>query len=392
MVAGLIKHLAIADVAVAEDVVQETFLAAHQQWDKNPPMDPEAWLFKVCKNIALKTMQHEHGHSKSPLENCIDDVFADETKQGEESLWILVACAHSRFSPKQQVIFALRYAVGFKVEQISSLLGSPPETITKTLQRLRKIIKEENHQIHLAPTPVPKEVHGMLLKVIYLMFSEGYKTARGKSILNITLCEDALSLIQYMNTNKSLSSPETKALYALMLFNLSRFEARFTAVGDLIDLENQDRSKWNDEMITLATHYLNKAKTGNLSTYHLEGAIAYLHCTAKSFEAIDWQKIVSLYGQLLQFNESPFVKLNLAIAMFYAGDFKEAMLLMKALGKIAFINRYYVYHVAMGKMLSRVKDFEIATVHFQKGISLTSHIVEKKYIQNLIEQIPLAQR
>ncbi|MEQ8423903.1 MAG: sigma-70 family RNA polymerase sigma factor [Cyclobacteriaceae bacterium] len=387
MVAGLMKKFEIKDITVAEDAVQDTFLAAQTQWPNKLPDNPEAWLFRVCRNIAVK--------GRRPTDINLDEIdqqsdstfFEEESEPIDKGFWMLVACANPRFSPKQQVIFALRYAAGFKVEQIAILLGTPRETITKTLQRLRKIVKDENIDFYSEETTISEPSQNAVLMVLYLMFSEGYKTSRGKSLLNIELCEDALAFTQIFVKNEKLVNPDAKALYALMLFNLSRFEARFTIEGELIDLENQDRSCWNVKMIGVAVRYLNEAKTQILSRYHIEAAIAFLHCSASSFATTEWHKIVSLYEQLRSLNESPFVLLNLAIAKFYANDIKEAFSMMVSLGEIAFINRYHLYHVAMGKMYSRMEDLSKAKLHFTKAITLTDNQIEKRYIQKLQDKL-----
>lgn len=382
MVGGLVKSIGIKNISLAEDVVQETFLAAQLQWIKNPPDNPQAWLFKVCKNIALKLIKEDSSHYN------IEEAFhiPSHPDYTESAFNMLLACAHPRFSPKQQVIFALRYAAGFKVDQIAKILLSQPETITKTLQRIKVLIKTEKLELFTANLVVSTKTKNILLNILYLMFSEGYKTSSGKSILNTILCEDALVFTQAMIKNPDLSTPDARALYALMLFNLSRFEARFTVDGDLIDLEHQDRTRWNNDMIKVATHYLHESKTKQLSKYHIEGTIAYLHCTAPSFKETDWLKIVSLYEQLHLINGSPFIQLNLAIAKFYAGETEEAVLLMKELGTNTFIYKYHLYHVAMGKMLNSKKERPKAIQHYKRAIDLTGHLPEKKYIENLMEK------
>ncbi|MFZ1806317.1 MAG: sigma-70 family RNA polymerase sigma factor [Cyclobacteriaceae bacterium] len=382
MVGGLVKSIGIKNISIAEDIVQETFLAAQLQWNKAIPDNPQAWLFKVCKNIASKTIKNKSNHDS--IDEAFDIPAKSENAQTDPAFEMLLACAHPRFSPKQQVMFALRYSAGFKVDQIASILLSKPETVTKILQRIKLLIKSEN--LILFPEQrktIPKTI---LLNILYLMFSEGYKTSSGKSILNTTLCEDALSFTQMILKNPNLSTLDAKALYALMLFNLSRFEARFTEEGDLIDLEHQNRSTWNSEMIQVASHYLYESKTKQLSKYHIEATIAYLHCSAESFEKTDWKKIVSLYQQLSLINESPFIKLNLAIAKFYAGNISEALSEMNELGAIMFIHNYHLYHVALGKMLDKKSKQSLAIQHYQKAIGLTNHQPEKKYIQNLIEK------
>jgi len=382
MVGGLVRSIGIKNINTAEDIVQETFLAAQLQWTKAMPENPKAWLFKVCKNIALRHFKNE------PVNSNIEEAFyipiETNNTQVDPAFEMLLTCAHSRFSPKQQVIFALRYSAGFKVDQIASILLSKPEAITKTLQRIKLLIKTEN--LVFSPEQPTATSQTILLNILYLMFSEGYKTSCGKSILNTSLCEDALSFTQVILKNPTLSTPDAKALYALMLFNLSRFEARFTKEGDLIDLEHQNRATWNSEMIKVASHYLYEAKAKQLSKYHIEATIAYLHCTADSFAKTDWGKIVSLYQQLHLINESPFIQLNLAISKFYAGHLSEALLEMNDLGTNTFIHNYHIYHVTLGKILDKKNERPLAIQHYQKAITLTGHQPEKKYIQNLIDK------
>lgn len=265
MVGELVKSIGIKNISLAEDIVQDTFLAAQQQWNKDIPDNPQAWLFKVCKNIALKNINNKS--TLSSIEEAFDIPTEPDNYETDTTFEMLLACAHPRFSPKQQVIFALRYSAGFKVDQIAKILLLQPETVTKILQRIKLLIKTEN--LVLVPELRPAKPSVILLNILYLMFSEGYKTSSGKSILNTTLCEDALSFTQTIIKNPDLSTVDAKALYALMLFNLSRFDARFTKEGDLIDLEHQNRASWNGEMIRVAAHYLYEAKTKQLSKYHI---------------------------------------------------------------------------------------------------------------------------
>ena len=222
------------------------------------------------------------------------------------------------------------------------------------------------------------------MKTIYLMFTEGYKTSQGKSILNLEICEEALSLVKSLINDRRLVSPEAYALYALMLFNLARFESRFDEQGELIDLENQNRTRWNQEMVQVAIQQLLHSKTEKLSGYHLEATIAYLHCTAESFQTTDWNKIVSLYQQLHKINESPFIVLNLAVAQFYSGNTSEALKKITALGKNYFLRNYYLYHVACGKIFRQLNDEASALQHFKEAQRLAPHQAEKIYIQKLI--------
>jgi len=383
MVNALVRNYGINDINTAEDIVQETFTAAYQQWNSGMPDRPEAWLFKVVKNITLKTIREKNEfvvlHSNTPFDEPHQTL--DET---DATLNLLLSCIHPRFSPKQQLIISLRYVAGLKVNQIAQVLGAKSETITKILQRIREIFKVEKIRIHAIHLPLSDQTKGIVLKTIYLMFTEGYKTSQGKSILNLEICEEALSLVKSLINDRRLVSPEAYALYALMLFNLARFESRFDEQGELIDLENQNRTRWNQEMVQVAIQQLLHSKTEKLSGYHLEATIAYLHCTAESFQTTDWNKIVSLYQQLHKINESPFIVLNLAVAQFYSGNTSEALKKITALGKNYFLRNYYLYHVACGKIFRQLNDEASALQHFKEAQRLAPHQAEKIYIQKLI--------
>lgn len=390
MVAGLLKHVGITDIEEAEDIVQETFLAAHRQWEAKAPDQPEAWLFKVSRNLALKNIRDNKKRSTYELRT-EDHVpyfsFSDSTENIDELLRIILACAQPVFSARQQLVFALRYAVGFKIEQIAFILGCPADTITKVLQRIRFSIRDKRIDFNRENFIVSDAQKKTLLKIIYLMFNEGYRTSRGRSLLNLELCEDALTLAREMAGNTVYHSQDAKALFALILFNLARFEARFDQDGEIIDLENQDRTKWNTEMIRLATHHLSKAQSKILSTYHIEAAIAYLHCIAPSFEQTNWNKVIKLHQKLIKLNESPFAKLNLAIAFFYGREIETAQKMLDDLKEITFINNYHLYHVAYGKLYVFKNEFNQASKHFRKAIELTLNEIERRYIQQLTEKL-----
>lgn len=378
MVIALAKYTGLKDLATAEDIVQEAFAEAARTWDTKLPDRPEAWLYRVCRNIALNKLRKDrYFETRQVDENAfsyqVDHLF--ESGDEDDQLRMLLACTHPNFSPKNQVIFALRYVAGFRIEQVANILGSPADTISKTLLRMREMIVKENINFEsdvAKATPAQKEI---LVKMVYLMFSEGSKTSGGRSILNLELCEDALGLGLAIAESRALSSPDVHALIALMLFNLSRFEARFDDHGDIVELENQDRSLWNREMIKVGVHHITQAGDGT-SSYHLEAAIAWLHVSAPSFAATDWKKIATVYDKLIAINDSPFVRMNRAIALFYAGDVLTALHQLKKLGESAFMQQHYLFHMALGKV-----DKVNSAAHYAKALELSPHEVEKRYIR-----------
>lgn len=383
MVIALAKYTGLRDLASAEDIVQEAFAEAARKWDTQLPDNPEAWLYRVCRNIALNKLRKEkYFETRQADENAfsyqIDQMF--ESGDGDDQLRMLLACTHPNFSPKNQVIFALRYVAGFKIDQIANILGSPSDTISKTLLRMRELIVKENITFHTDISRATAEQIQILHKIVYLMFSEGSKTSGGRSILNLELCEDALGLGLYLVESPKLSTPEGHALVALILFNLSRFEARFDHNGDLVELEHQDRTLWNKDMIKVAVHHIQQAGEG-VTSYHLEAAIAWLHVSAPSFAATDWKTIARLYEKLIAINDSPFVRMNHSIALFYSGEVLTALHQLKKLGESAFMQQHYLLHMALGKVYSKTGEEEKAKHHFRRALELSAHEVEKRYIR-----------
>jgi len=383
MVIALAKYTGLRDLATAEDIVQEAFAEAARKWDTQLPNNPEAWLYRVCRNIALNKLRNSSRFRSEDLSDQyfnyeIESLFEDNHE--DDQLRMLLACTHPNFSAKNQVIFALRYVAGFRIEQIANILGSPADTITKTLLRMREMIVKENIAFTFDVSGATPAQVDILHKIIYLVFSEGSKTSGGRSILNLELCEDALSLGLSIANTPLLKRSETHALLALMLLNLSRFEARFDDNGEPVELEHQDRSKWNRDMINVAVHHITQAGD-DTTTYHLEAAIAWLHVSAPTFAETDWQKVALLYDKMLTINDSPFVRMNRSIALFYSGDSLTALHQLKTLGESAFMQQHYLFHMALGKIYMAMGDTTTAKTHFVKAFDLSTHEVEKRHIQ-----------
>lgn len=240
---------------------------------------------------------------------------------------------------------------------------------------------------NLYDAQVKEEDRLTVLKILYLMFNEGYKTSRGEEPINETLCADAFALTQSIVNNPKWSSKESKALLALMLYNLARFDARYNTEGEIVDLEAQNRANWNHDMIRVGNKYLKEAQKEDISTYHLEATIAYLHCAAPSFAETDWPAIIRIYEQLAAFNKSPFVRLSLGIAQFYSGQTLKALRTLQELGSYVYINNYYIYHTALGKIFYELGDREQSLAHLQQSLTLATSPIEKRHIDKIIRQI-----
>ncbi len=187
--------------------------------------------------------------------------------------------------------------------------------------------------------------------------------------------------------DSGIANQDTAALYALKLFNTARFKSRFGISGELLDLEMQDRSLWNSDLILLATEFLLQSRNEKLSSYHLEASIAFIHCTAKSFSTTDWNTITQLYELLLRGNPNPFVELNYAIALYYAGQKNRAFAILNQLHRHPFFNQYCLLNITLGKFHRLEGDDTKAKQFLTQAYGLTTFELEKDFIQKMINDL-----
>jgi RNA polymerase sigma factor (sigma-70 family) len=395
MVATLLKSFQDSPLEMVEDLVQEAFAAALTAWRRDGiPSNAAGWIYTVCKNNGLNKIKkdkrtrtlalHDDGPVAEPTFK--EPILEGKTVLGDESLTLLFACAHPDLSPKVQVVITLKYVANLKVEAIAKALGMGVDGIDKLLLRARKKIKEE--KIFLKE-PAPSQLTQRLPivhKIIYLIFNEGYKPSTGLAILREELCEEALLVTKALLDSK-IGEPATSSLYALMLFNAARFRARFGPEGELLDLEEQDRNLWNRSLISLGGDYLRLSMGKELSTYHCEASIAYLHCMAKNFRSTNWTLITNLYGRLLQMTPNPFVELNYAIALYYSGQKIRALDMLNALLQHPFLNQYYLLNATLGKLYLLEGNVVKAKEFFEKTLRQTLLPLEKDLIQRKLKSI-----
>jgi len=388
MVASLLYFSGDIDLETAEDLVQDSFSAALTAWPKDGiPSNKAGWIFKVCRNKALNKIK-EGKRFRTLFE---DESFSygegkfSESAFDDQQLKLLFASAHPDLSPKVQVAITLKYVVNLKVEAIAKIFGMTVDGVDRLLVRARQKIKDEKlflQETHLAAL---KWRLPIVHKILYLIFNEGYKSSWGKELIREELCEEAL-LMNKILLESRIGNNETAALYALMLFNAARFKSRFDASGGLLDLEDQDRSLWNKDLIALAHHFLEQSKGEIISSYHYEASIAYLHCIAKHFDSTDWVTISNLYLQLLQNNPNPFIELNYAIALYYSGERSKANTLLNHLQQNSFLNHYYLLNATLGKVNLLEGNYKKAKGFFLKTLEQTNFEVEKIFIRKMIDK------
>lgn len=356
LISLMLQRFRSLSIESAEDIVQEAFTDAALLWPKQGiPKNPAGWLYQVCKNKSINYLKKNSRTEDLSFANTISVVPEEVSEYAfkDAQLQMLMACCHPDLTPKTQVVLALKYVANLKVENIALQFGVELDAIEKMMYRARQKIK--NDSLNLSPTfnGCSREKLSIVHKVIYLIFNEGYKQSEAKAGYGKMMCGEALALHKYLFDSPFCNS-ETKALYALMLFNIARFESRFDTHGNAIELEYQDRTRWDSSLIQLARKLLVESEDSSFSPYHLEAAIAWIHCAARKFEDTDWASICKYYEVLLKIYPSPFAEINYAVALQYNQQNEKAYRILMDLHKNPYYNKLPMLEISIQKYYQRM--------------------------------------
>ena len=308
-----------------------------------------------CKNKSINLLKKISRTEDLSFAKTVSVAAEEIAENGfkDAQLRMLMACCHPHLTPKMQVVLALKYVANLKVENIAGQLGAELDAIEKMLYRARQKIKSEALILSANGDAYSKERLSVMHKVIYLIFNEGYKQQGENISRGKMMCEDALMLNKFL-FDSPLCNPETKALQSLMLFNIARFDARFDAEGNAVELEHQDRSNWNASLIKLAHRLLTESEDSFFSPYHLEAAIACVHCTTDKFEDTDWGAICRYYEVLLKVYPNPFAEINYAVALQYNHQDEKALSILMELHRNPYFNKLPILDSTIRKYFERV--------------------------------------
>lgn len=390
MVSSLISYFGLSNIAVAEDLVQETFATALEQWkDGNIPDDPKAWLFRVCKN---KTINHVKRHGtrvqlstdeQTPSTSSERDFFLDH-EIPDYQLRLLFACCDNRLSPRSQVMLILKNVCGLRVSEIASGLLMNEEAVTKALTRSRTILSD-GEALSIPSIHQCSERINVIHTALYLLFTEGYSASDNDTVIRRELCIEAMRLVKAILEIEELRTFDTFALMALMCFHSSRFDARTGASGELIELENQDRNLWDKELIRLGVWYLQKAYgTTEPSRFVYEAAIASLHSVAEKFGDTNWEAITGLYDRLLEIQSNPVIELNRAVAVLHAQGPRRALEEIETSKHLVWMKQSYIYYALLGKIFKEIGNSLDALRNYEKALNLCKLRAEKEFFKSKI--------
>jgi RNA polymerase sigma-70 factor (ECF subfamily) len=381
---------------LVEDMVQATLLDALEAWQvRGVPTNPTGWVRTSARNKILDALRRdqigqrvlgEWAANRSAQVDGVEELFG-ESEIEDSQLRMMFACCHPRLARENQVALTLKALCGFGNTEIARALLIAEETVKKRLQRATRDLID--HQIALEP-PAAEEVPSRLAsvhQVLYLLFNEGYSSSEGETAIRTDLCEEAARLCHLLCSDPQFCTPATNALMALMLFHAARLEARLDPGGSLLLLEEQDRSKWDQELIQSAQGFLSRSAEGTvISTFHLEAAIACHHCQAKSYAETNWPAILRLYDALLQVHRSPVYLLNRAIVLAQIDGPQAGIRALEEAGQDAALRRYHLFEATLGEFYRRAGDLPRARQHFETARQKTTSPFDRGLIDRRLGQ------
>lgn len=395
MVATLTSIFGLEHLTLAEDVVQEALMRALQTWPYyGVPLNPAAWIMRTARNLALDAVRRQKVFREKEAEivRLVDrpdsgpeeTVFNDQ-EIADDRLRLMFACCHPAIPGTDQVALALKTLCGFSVTEISRAFLTSDAAIAKRLTRAKRKIREAGIAFEIPAGEELSERLEEVLQALYLLFNEGYKASSGQALVRAELCREAIRLTSLLAEHAAGNEPKTHALLALMLLNAARSAARVDGEGNLLRLQEQDRSQWDQTMIARGMLHLAQSAAGEmLSEYHLQAAIASCHCAAKDYESTDWSRILALYDRLLEFDPSPIVALNRAVALAKVRGPEAGISAVEAICDRTELGSYYLLYAVWGEFESRRGNFAVAAEHFKRARSLTDLKSEQQFLARRI--------
>ncbi len=383
----------LGDLDLAEESMHEAFAAALETWpETGVPEKPRPWLISTARFKAIDGMRRRARFDGAQrdlalyMEARISEAPEENAEIEDDRLRLIFTCCHTALPPEGQVALTLREICGLTTEEIARAFLVTPATLAQRIVRAKTKIRE---------TPIPYEVPtpqelperlDAVLQVIYLVFNEGYSAAAGTEVTRAELTGEAIRLGRLLTELQP--EPEVIGLLALMFLQESRRAARTSPTGELILLENQDRSLWNREQIAEGVALVEKAlQSRRFGSYTLQAAIAAVHAEAESVAATDWRQIVALYNQLVHIQPSPVVHLNRAVAIAMRDGPEAGLKQIDAVLAQGELANYYLAHAARADMCRRLGRTAEARSSYEKARSLTQQEPERQFLQERIRQL-----
>jgi RNA polymerase sigma-70 factor, ECF subfamily len=397
IVATLIRL--IGDFDLAEECAQEAFAAAVDQWEASGVPDaPRAWIIQAARHKAIDRIRRQGRYAQklalytsSGMAPEMVEPDYDTSEIPDDRLRLIFTCCHPALALEVQVPLTLRTLCGLETDEIARAFLVSSTTMAQRLVRAKHKIRDAK-----IPYIVPetKDMAGRVkavLTVIYLVFNEGYAATRGTSLLRTDLCAEAIRLGRLVVSLMGARAPaEAKGLVALMLLHDARREARMDEAGDIVVLEEQDRSLWNRDQIAEALPLVEQALRAAPGPFSLQASIAAVHCQATRPEDTAWEQIVALYDELAQLQPSPIVSLNRAVAIAMMEGPRTGLVLIDELAAANDLDHYHLLHAARADLLRRLGLGEEAAKDYRRALELATNESERRYLERRLREVQAA--
>ena len=389
LVAVLTRALGVRNLELVEDVVQAALAKAIHAWaQKGVPNDPAAWLYRTARNLAIDSIRRAQVEKRIVAENSLEHAFLAEddpvvnTAEVEDSsLRFLFLCCHPSIPLESSVAIALKTVSGFSTEEIATAFLITKSNAEKRITRAKEKLREGGIEIADLNRHSMEPRLEAVQSTIYLLFNEGYSSSSGDVALQKDLCDEAIRLARMLIQHTQLAPASSAALLALMLMHAARFDARVDTSGAIVLLESQDRSRWNWSLIREAMQWMaHSTETNQLSRFHIESAIAWEHCRATTFEAIEWPRVVELYLALERLCPSPMIRLNQAIAWSFVAGPEAGLERLIDIPESDRIRLRPWWDCAVAEAYHRLGKTAEATAHWIDALALTTGTAHRELI------------
>ena len=394
VLATLIRLL--GDFDTAEEALHDAFRAALEQWPREGvPKNPRSWLvsagrFKAIDGLRRQSRFDQLDEAGAAAEIAVaPDAWTDEETVEDDRLRLVFTCCHPALAADAQVALTLREVCGLRTEEIAQAFLAPAPTLAQRIVRAKAKIRDARIPYQVPSREELPQRLDTVLRVIYLVFNEGYTASSGSVVTRHDLSAEAIRLGRLLVD--LLPEPEAIGLLALMLLHDSRRAARATPEGDLILLEDQDRSLWNRDQIAEGVRLVRRALASGPGAYAIQAAIAALHAEAPSTAGTDWAEIVGLYDMLLQANPSPVIELNRAVALAMRDGPAAGLALIDAILDRGDLHDYRLAHAARAELCRRLGQIADARTSFERALTLTRQEPERRFLEKRISSLSMAE-